>query len=454
MTEATGTRRLAPLAAAAALAAMLFVSRLPPSDAFFLPRRGGFWLYQAAWAMSATGRGRAIFSGVVALALLAAGFVYLRSLWRAASRRILVALGGFVAAALLAADAFRRVLDLVQLVWFPYGSMDVREPLVVFVLAAAFLALAAELSLAWAAGRRGRALRLAFVLAALDLGGAGLARARGVGRPLPDPGPPVVAAYVVLTETPAGPSREPYLLISGLFSSRDVRPELRALAAKPGDARALPALRALYEEDVKRWDVPALRRDLSLGASRGDGLAFALLSSHLASAASSPEARAALDALSDERAYRIGPLGAVSLARAYARLGAGPESGRWAARGGVPAGLLGLDAVGALSPGRVSGTLRGPRPAAVALYRWGDPSYLLDASGLVAAAEPDVRGRFAFYGLPAGRYYLAFAFPAAAASGPPEVSGHRGDITLDARHPAADAGAIRVSFPESKLTPE
>ncbi len=90
-----------------------------------------------------------------------------------------------------------------------------------------------------------------------------------------------------------------------------------------------------------------------------------------------------------------------------------------------------------------------PGRARVALYRKGDPEapYLLDAAGLVASAELDAKGRFAFTGLTAGRYYLAVA--QSAGDGPRGevlVSGNRGDLILDARHPALALPALTLKF--------
>lgn len=139
-------------------------------------------------------------------------------------------------------------------------------------------------------------------------------------------------------------------------------------------------------------------------------------------------------------------LSAARIARAYAHLGEAASARAWAAKAAIPAGLLGLDGGGALKPGRVAGTMKGLPTLRAALYRRPDAvaPYLLDASGFVAAADPDAKGRFAFEGLPAGRYYLAFAFPAdpEGLRGDVVVSGHRGDIILDARRRAVDLPAI------------
>jgi hypothetical protein len=143
--------------------------------------------------------------------------------------------------------------------------------------------------------------------------------------------------------------------------------------------------------------------------------------------------------LSDEALWRVGPLAAAELSRAYRHQGDAAAAKLWAARSGMALGLLGPDEDAPLKKGRISGTLRAPGSARVALYRRADPDapYLLDASGLVAAAAPDAKGRFAFGGLSAGRYYLAFALPAEdGRRGEVEVSGNRGDVILAAKRPS------------------
>jgi len=69
----------ASLGAAAGLAAMLFASRLPPGPEFLLPRRPGYALYRAAWALFAAPAGRAAFSTGVAALLAACAAGWARS---------------------------------------------------------------------------------------------------------------------------------------------------------------------------------------------------------------------------------------------------------------------------------------------------------------------------------------------------------------------------------------
>lgn len=430
------------LLGAAALTAALFAARLPPGPEFLLPRRGGYWLYQAAWAALGSPGGRRAFSALVSAAALGAAAWLLRRLWnRAKAQRPKGAAAwaglavGPLFAFLLAWRSFVHASDLLQLVWFPWESLDAREPLATFALLGAALAAAGAAAAAWVEGRRPVATRLLALLVAADLAGVAATAAYGVGEPLPGLGGGKTA-YVALTETREGPGRDVYVLSPGAFGP-DARPELYRRLAGRRDARTLPLLRALYLAETMRWDEAGLRRALLLGASLGDGLARSLLLSQLESARPSPEALGALGALADEDVYRVGPLAAARLARAYARLGRPERAAAWARKGSVPEGLLGLEEGGALRPGRVRGVVKGPSPLRVALYRRPDPAagYLLDASSFVAAAEPGRAGHFSFSGLPAGRYFLALAFPAGdgGLEGEVSVTGHRGDVVLDAR---------------------
>jgi hypothetical protein len=446
---------LAALGAAAALAAMLFASRLPPGPGFLLPRRGGYALYEAAWGFFATPSGRGVFSALIALALLLCAAVLLLSFRRAHPKRWpagWVAKFGLAAgplfAGFLAAKALEHVLDLITLVWFPFGSMDAREPLALFALAALVLVPAAAAGRAWIAGKRRRATILLLGLAALDVGGLLLGAAKGVGRELPIPAETGRTLYVVLTQGPRGPDRLVYSLKPDVFGGADPCPGLRALASGPTDARVLPALRALYEQEEKRWDLAGLREALLLGASRDDMLAVSLLLSHAAAAAPSIELRAALVALSDERVWRVGPLAAAELSRAYRHQGDEAAAKAWSAKSGVAPGLLAQDEDAALKKGRISGTLRAPSPIRVALYRRSDPDapYLLDASGLVASTEPDAKGRFGFAGLTGGRYYLAFSLPADDRRGEVQVSGNHGDLLLTPKRPSLTLPALAFTF--------
>ncbi|MDP3542714.1 MAG: hypothetical protein Q8T11_09650 [Elusimicrobiota bacterium] len=423
------------LGAGAALAAMLFASRLPITLDFILPRRAGWALFSLAHeALSRPGR-RAAFTGVIVLLLLGslARFVWLLAAavrGRRWSGREFLARGLHLALVLLLARwSFVIWFEVSQKVWFPYGSMNALEPVANLLVCSAILFCAMTASLAslspgpapLRAAAAWTAANALAAFAAVSLYGAWS---------------PVAASaetrrlFVVLTETEGRPDQTAYDL--PVAAERDVE--------KSG-VRRLGSLRALYERRAKLMDPAGLRSALMLGVKYQDDLSRALLLDHLSVAPPSPGALGALGALADEAAHRIGPMGASRIAVAYARLGDAAQAAVWARRGaegprGIPAGLLDLTGGGALGPGRLSGRIEGLKPLRIALYRKTDPAapYLLDAAALVASTEPDSRGRFAFDGLQAGRYYLAFAFE------PPgrelRVRGHRGDLTLAARKTA------------------
>ncbi|MFI5346870.1 MAG: carboxypeptidase-like regulatory domain-containing protein [Elusimicrobiota bacterium] len=449
---------LAALGASATLAAMLFASRLPLGADFILPRRGGFALYRFAWAFLARPGGRMAFSAAVVVLLILCGTGLGRSLKRAVQLRPSgraawtgLALGP-VFAGVMTWRLWSRSMDLIMLVWFPYAGLNALEPFATAALFALALIPASVAARDWVGGRRRRSSALLVSLVALEFVLAVIGAIRGVGRPLAAPAALGKTVYVVMTDGPRGPGRDEYALSRDIFADADARSYYRAAAAVPGDARTLPALRALYEEETKRWDLSGLRDALLLGVARGDALAPSLLLSHSAAVRPSPEALAALGAVSDERSWRVGPLGAAALARAYAHQGDRESAARWAAKageaGGVAPGLLGIDGAGSSRLGRVSGVLRAPGPARLALYLKEDPAapYLLDAAGLVASAEPDARGRFSFSGLPAGRYYLAAALSGRNGRGEAAVSGNRGDLVIDAAHPIRDLPPLSITF--------
>ena len=421
---------------------MLFASRLPATLDFILPRRAGWPLFALAHeALSRPGPRRA-FTAVVSLLLagalarfvwLAAGAVRGRK-WTAAaflSRGFLLAL-----AVLLLRWSFSVWFEVSQKVWFPFGSLNVLEPLANLLFCSSILLLAMSSALGVLAPRPPSALRALLPWAAGNALAAALAfSVYGAWSPPPSSGSER-RLFVVLTEEEGRPGRAVYDL---------------PVAAQPRPAEGagrLESLRAQYEARAKLMDPEGLRRALMTGVKDGDDLARSLLLEHLSAAPPSPEALGALGALADETAHRIGAVGCARIALAYAHLGDAAQAAVWAGRGaraphGIPAGLLDLSGGGALKPGRISGRLEGLRPLRIGLYRKTDPaaSYLLDAAALVAAAEPDAKGRFAFAGLAAGRYYLAFAFPAGAN---PRVRGHRGDFALDARKPSLELPLLTI----------
>ena len=422
---------------------MLFASRLPVTLDFILPRRAGWPLFVLAHEALARPGLRHTFSVMVALlfagalvrfAFLIGGAVRGRK-WTPAqflARGFLLAL-----IVLLLRWSFAIWFEVSQKVWFPFGSMNIAEPfanlfscsLILFCAMAAALAVlsprppaASRALLPWAAAN-GLAALLAFSLYGAWSSPLQLAGERRL--------------FVVLIEEEGRPGQVAYDL--PISAERGL--------PKPGVGR-LESLRALYEVQAKLMDPAGLRHALMLGVKANDDLARTLLLEHLSAAPPSPEALGALGALADETAHRIGAVGCSRIALAYAHLGDSAQAAVWAKRGsgaprGIPAGLLDLSGGGALKPGRISGRLEGLLPLKVALYRKTDPGapYLLDAAGLVASTEPDAKGRFSFQGLTTGRYYLAFAFPA---GGSPRVSGHRGDLQLDARKTSLELPALRI----------
>lgn len=439
---ATDARRLvAPaLGAGAALSAMLFASRLPATLDFILPRRAGWALFALAHeALSRPGPRRAFSLAAPLLLALALG----RHLWllvaaakaRRWSGRDFLERGAALASVLfLGRWSFAIWFEVSQKVWFPFGSLNAWEPAANLLGLSLLFYGAMSCALACLKPRSVRPLA-AWAL----LNAAAAAAAAGVYGAWPRPEAPVESRrlFVVLTEEDGRPGQVSY----------DLPVAAEPLPPKP--AARLEALRALYERRAKLMDPSGLRSALMLGAREGDDLARSLLLEHLSAAPPSPEARGALGALADETANRIGAVGASRLALAYAHLGDAEQAAVWAARAeraprGIPAGLLDLSRGGALKPGRIAGRLEGPRPLKVGLYLKADPTapYLLDAAALVAAAEPDARGRFVFTGLAAGRYYLAFAFEPR----PRElrVSGHRGDLALDGRRTSIELPVLRL----------
>jgi hypothetical protein len=435
------------LGAGAALAAMLFASRLPATLDFILPRRAGWPLFVLGFeALSRPGPRRLFTAGVTVLMLGAlGGFGYLLSRavrGRKWSARDFLARGFSVALVLfLTRWSFSIWFEVSQKAWFPFGCLNALEPFANLVVCSllAYGAMASMLSFLAPRPPRFAAVlppwAAANLLAALLLFGYGAKAHAGGGRGL----------FVVLTEEEGKPGQTAYEIpVPGAEQAEESE---RSIAADR--LGRLEALRSLYAARAKQLDVPGLRRALMLGVEYGDDLARSLLLEHLSAAPPSPEALGALGALADETAHRIGPVGASRIALAYAHLGDKEQAAMWAQRGasgprGIPAGLLDLSGGGALTPGRISGTIDGIKPLKVALYRKADPGapYLLDAAGLVASTEPDAKGRFSFAGLTAGRYYLAFAYPAS--GGELRVSGHRGDLSLDARRPLVNLAPLTV----------
>lgn len=440
----SGARRCAlpALGAGAALSAMLFASRLPVTLDFILPRRAGWPLFAFGFEALSRPAGRAAFTAIVCLLFLAAmarfGWLVASAMrGRAWSARDFLARGLYLALVVFFLRwSFTIWLEVSQKVWFPYGSLNALEPLANLLLFSAIVWAAMASALACLSPTRTE-YRIMWTWAGLNVLACLLAVFE-YGAWFPNPAPETGRRlFVVLTEEEGRPGQAAYDL------------PLKAARTPSSGVARLEGLRELYETRAKLMDPAGLRSALMLGVKHGDDLARTLLLDHLVAAPPSPEALGALGALADETAHRVGAIGASRIALAYARLGDGAQAALWAKRGeerprGIPAGLLDLSGGGALKPGRISGKIAGVMPLRVALYRKSDPMapYLLDAGALSASTEPDAKGRFSFSGLGAGRYYLAFAFETP--QGEIRVSGHRGDLSLDARRTSLDLPPLTI----------
>lgn len=439
---------------------MLFASRLPVTLDFILPRRAGWALFALAFEAFSRPGPRGGFTVAVSLALAGSiarfGFLALAAARsrRWSAREAFACALACVLTLLLTRWSFAVWFEISQKVWFPLGSMNVVEPAANAAVCSAILLAAMSSALRLLADSK-RLVRTLLPWTAVNAAAAALAMAAyGAWRPSgPLAGLDAAGTrrtYVVLTEEAGRPNRIAYDLPA--TEEGEALTAAEKAAARPG-VRRLEILRALYEARAKLMDPEGLRRALLMGVERGDDLARAVLLEHLSSAPPSPECLAAIETLADQTAHRIGPVGAARIALAYAHLGDTARAALWAERGsknarGIPAGLLDLAGGGALKPGRISGRVNGLTPLKVGLYRKTDPGapYLLDAAGLVASVEPGAKGRFSFSGLPAGRYYLAFAFRASAARGGEiRVSGGRGDLRLDPRAADLDVPALTFS---------
>ncbi len=460
---ATDGRRCVPpaLGAGAALSAMTFASRLPVTLDFILPRRAGWALFVAGYeTLSRPGPRLAFTAFVTALFLLSLA----RFVWLAAAsakgrkwslREFLTRGFSLAVVVLLMRWSFSLWFEVAQRAWFPFGSMSAAEPFVNLLVCSALIWLAMSAALALLAQRppsSGRAFirPLSGVLAGILLfwscGGAAVRRYdrlradSSASRRL----------FVVLTEEEGRPSQAAYDLPTG---DESAFPDTAGAVLDRLPLRRLEILRDRYEQRAKLMDPNGLRGALLEGVKYGDELARSLLLESLSAVPPSPEAFDALARLSDETVHRVGPIGASRIALAYAHLGDASRARSWADKAaagprGIPTGLLDLNGGGALKPGRIAGRLEGLKPMKIALYRKSDPAapYLLDAAALVASSVPDSKGRFSFEGLTAGRYYVAFAFAPDASRGELRVSGHRGDLVLDARKPALELSPLTIKI--------
>ncbi len=448
----------AVLAAAGTLAVMAFAPRIPPNGDFILPNHPGIQVYRALWRLFSVSWGPIGFEIVAFGALIVCAAVFILALrresrpWPKSWAARAGALAGPLFSAVLTLRLCGRTFDLVQYAWFPYGAMDIREPVVLFAFLALSMNAGAAATRAWAGGARRKASLLFLAMIVADLSAGFLTSWYGIGRSLELPRPKGRTIFIILTESPKGPDRTFYVLPPDVFSDQDSRPALKEIASRSHDARVFAALRALYSEETKRWNLPGLLEALLLGASRGDPLAPGLLAAHLSIATPSAAGVAALATLSDEKLWRIGPMGAAALARAYSHVGDQASARLWAMRAdtvsGIAVGLQPLESERSLRGG-ISGVLRIHEDARIALYKKPDPMapYMLDSAVLVAASDIDSRGRFSFNRLPMGRYYLAIAVSDGdGRRGEISVTGNKGDLIIDTRHPMLKISPITINF--------
>lgn len=439
---------LPALGVGAALSAMLFASRLPVTLDFILPRRAGWPLFALAHEILSRSGPRQAFSVIVTLALLGA---LAQFGWRTriavrgrawTIRQFLTS--GFLLAfiVLLLRWSFGIWLEVSQKVWFPFGALNVLEPIANLIFCSGIVWCAMVASFACLSQRPSAQSRIMLLWAAANAVAAIFSFSVYGAWSAPSARASHRRLFVVLTEEEGRPAQAAYDL--------PVAVETRLMDG----VYRLKSLRELYEVQAKLMDPSGLRNVLMLGVKHNDDLARSLLLEHLSVAPPSPEALGALGALADETVHRIGAIGASRIALAYAHLGDAAQAALWARRGsvgarGIPVGLLDLSGGGALKPGRISGRVDGLKPLTVGLYRKSNPAapYLLDAAGLVASVEADSKGRFSFRGLTAGRYYLALAYiQAESRRTETRVSGHLGDIVLSARKPSLDLPPLMVKL--------
>jgi hypothetical protein len=463
--------------AAAGLAALTLLNRLPAAPDFVVPRRPGWAVYSLALAAARGPAGRLLPAAallLVAAAVLLAGREFWLALdWRQNQDRLKrppVALGVLAGAAalLLAARlAAAAWFDLIFNAWFAPGDADLREPIlaalgtvwVVFWLCAALAALGR-----WAAGGLGKDLRrAALCAAALLVPGLGLrawaglrcdASARSLAQAAGIPREPVGRETVLVLSEPQGRADfSVYEAAMGIAGTADLsEPSLRRLegwlAVRPRSVWRDQARRLLWEGYARRQDVGRLRGSLWAAERRRDPLAWFILAQHLSCAPPDVLAVDLLDSMADERRWRIGGRAALLLAQAYAHLGLAQPAASWSARAqealGLAAGLSApLAVAGALRPGAIFGRIRGLSRVRVALFARRDlqEPYSLGPDRLVASAWADSAGRFRFSGLSAGDYYMCLSVPGSEL--PPRredvsVRGHRGDILLSSRKTSAE----------------
>lgn len=446
---------LSALVFALGFAVSVFITDLPPGAEFILPRRHGFWLFKAAWLMLQKSWVSAWIGLALPIVMLGGAVVGVWAIWRYRPKftgwtPTLTAWAGPLVAILAATLVVVSEMAWIRLSLFPFASMNAWELPVSFLVFGATIVLAVLGAKNWLSGEHSRALWQGGAVLAVGAGLWLFLHAHGIGAQLPMASAPGNTTYFVFTERKEGGVEVRRVDRQfDVFAGPDSEAPLRAIAQDPSDLRAVTACRVLADLALRRMDPASLRDALLMGSARGDLLSRALLLAHLNAAIPSPEAISALGALADEDAFRVGPMGALSLSRAYTHLDVKDKAQLWAGKvgDGVPPGMLTSAAGGALHPGKISGQLKGVSRARVGLYTRpsADAPYYLDAGALVASADTGADGKFSFAGLPAGRYYLAVAVGNLAPMSNLNLGGVKGDIVLDAKHASVALSAITTA---------
>lgn len=459
--------------AASAVALMLVLARVPPSADLILPRRHFFRLFRAAIAAQQSAALSAALSWLALLLMLAAaaGLV-----WRvkASAGRLGLPRGAAIAAGLALLGAGARLalklwLDMIQNVWSGAEGVGVGEAAGAFLAAfsAGLFVYCSGLALA-----RGKALaRLTGLCGALifstaglycwacaryDLRADSLSSAAGIAAE-----PSETRTAVLLTQAEGGRAdyevRTVALGSPGEADYSSVALErLRRYVSGPKTVLSLRAARHLYNGYTARMEPAALRSSLLLAHEKGDLLARLLLLDNLVHAPLNDGNDKFVEALADERAFRVGPRAALMLSAAFSHFGRAKAASYWNGRGARAGSLIAREypsAPEAIVKGEIFGSVRGAGRVKVGVFEHEDDDapYNLGPAQLVDAEWVNESGSFHFRGLGRGHYFLALALEPKGAtfekcylgSGgrPPCISfigGHLGDIHLSPSHPKAE----------------
>ena len=473
---------LCAVAAGLGLAAIFFLPRLPMSLDFILPRRSGFLFFKIATQINQSPVLR-ITSSWAALVVLCAAlasatlYLYRRSQppevpWKSREGllRAMIFAGGFYLAWRLARFAVSLCVDLIENVYFPPESLDLREPIILWACFSAVILASlrtAAVLWEWSAAKRSKLRELAerlapawlllacslgwyaWAVSRYDAGHISLDDAAGIPSQSRDP-----RSVIVLSEKEGSPHYEVHAISAGSpwagFTPEGLETVEKYLSRLP-TVFSRTALAYLYDGYAVRMDGDRLRHALLRGHQAGDGLARMLLLENLAVSVPNSAHRVLLESLADEKAYRIGPKGCARIAAVYRHFGIADQAQYWRQRasegeGAVASGLLALsEEGGALKPGVVRGALRAGGRVTVGLYARPDPyaPYALGPTQLVESVEADHRGRFEFRGLSAGEYFLAFSLDSLLQDNT-RLSGHKGNIRLSSRHPEEELAPIAI----------